>query len=156
MLCFVGMLYPLHALNLNILNVRGRSYLFLRLEIIKKIIAIPTIILGILFGIKVMIFGMFITSVFAYYLNSYYSGKLIGYSIFEQIKDILPSFILAATMGTLVYAEVLFLPFSLLSLLIIQLLTGALFIIGMCEILHFRDYIYIKEIVREKKFNKPK
>jgi len=62
MLCFVGMFYPLHALNLNMLKVQGRSDLFLRLEIIKKVLAIPTIIIGIIWGIKVMIAGIMFTT----------------------------------------------------------------------------------------------
>ena len=62
MLCFAGMLYPLHALNLNMLNVQGRSDLFLKLEIIKKIIAMPVIMAGIFCGIKAMIGGMIILS----------------------------------------------------------------------------------------------
>ena len=63
LLCFVGMLFPLHALNLNMLNVKGRSDLFLKLEIIKKILVIPVIIVGIYMGIKVMIIGSFIFSI---------------------------------------------------------------------------------------------
>ena len=77
LLCFVGAMYPLHALNLNMLQVQGRSDLFLRLEIIKKLIAIPTIIIGIIWGIKVMILGMWVNTLIAYYLNSYYSGHQI-------------------------------------------------------------------------------
>lgn len=103
MLCFVGMFYPLHALNLNMLKVQGRSDLFLRLEIIKKILAIPVIIIGIIYGIKIMILGMLINTIIAYYLNSFWSGKLIGYSSFEQVKDIFPSFLLAFTVAAIVY-----------------------------------------------------
>ncbi|MEI6696956.1 MAG: lipopolysaccharide biosynthesis protein [Bacteroidota bacterium] len=150
MLCFIGMLYPLHALNLDMLNVQGRSDLFLRLEIIKKLIFIPTIIIGVFFGIKIMIAGMFVTSLFAYYLNSYYTGKLIGYSIIEQIKDILPSFMIAFVMAAIVYAESLLLSFPPLLLLIIQLITGIILTVGICEVLHFKDYLYIREIVYEK------
>lgn len=150
MLCFIGMLYPLHSLNLNMLNVRGRSDLFLRLEIIKKIIAIPTIIIGVFLGIKIMITGIFVMSLFAYYLNSYYSGKLIGYPMMEQIKDILPSFILSFFMAAVVYSESLLLSISPLPLLLIQLITGILLTFGICEVLSFKDYLYIKEIVKEK------
>lgn len=56
MLCFVGMMYPLHALNLNMLQVSGRSDLFLKLEVIKKILAIPTIVIGVIWGIKIMFY----------------------------------------------------------------------------------------------------
>lgn len=150
MLCFVGMFYPLHALNLNMLQVQGRSDLFLRLEIIKKTLAIPIIIIGVIWGIKAMILGMIIISLVAYYLNSYWSGGFIGYSFLEQIKDILPSFLLSMIMSATVFVEGLFIPLSSLPLLILQLSTGAILTFGLFEVLHFKDYIFIKEIILEK------
>lgn len=150
MLCFVGMFYPLHALNLNMLQVQGRSDLFLRLEIIKKALAVPIIIIGIIWGIKTMILGMMVNTLIAYYLNSYWSGRFIGYSFLSQIKDILPSFFLALIMGSVVFVEGLLIPLTPLPLLIIQLITGVLITISMCEGFHFKDYLYIKEIVKEK------
>ena len=150
MLCFVGMLYPLQALNLNMLNIRGKSDLFLRLEIIKKALAVPVIIVGVMWGIKAMILGMIFLSLIAYYLNSYWSGRLIGYSFLEQIKDIFPSFLVAVIMSAIVFAEGLLVPLTPLPLLIIQLITGAVLIFGLCEVFHFKDYLYIKSIVNEK------
>lgn len=154
MLCFVGMLYPLHAINLNMLNVQGRSDLFLRLEIIKKILAVPVIIIAIFFGIKAMILGMILLSFFAYYLNSYWSGRLINYSWIEQIKDILPSFMIAAVMSSIVFIESIFFKLSPLPMLLIQLLTGAILTFSICEIIRFKDYLYIKEIVNDKLFKR--
>jgi len=150
MLCFIGMFYPLHALNLDMLQVQGRSDLFLRLEIIKKALAIPIIIIGVFWGIKPMIFGMMANNLIAYYLNSYWSGRFIGYSFLEQIKDILPSLMLALIMSSFVFAEGLILPLSPLPLLIIQLISGAALTLGMCEVFHLKDYIYIKDIVLGK------
>jgi len=63
--CFEGMLYPLHALNLNMLQVEGRSDLFLRLEIIKKLLAAPIIIIGIFLGIKIMLIGMILNLIYS-------------------------------------------------------------------------------------------
>jgi len=150
MLCFVGMLYPLHALNLNMLNVQGRSDLFLRLEIIKKALAVPVIVIAVIWGIKAMILGMMLLSLIAYYLNSYWSGRFIGYSFLEQIKDILPSFLLAVIMSSIVFAEGLLIPLPPLPLLIIQLITGAVLTFGLCDGFHFKDYLYIKSIVNDK------
>jgi teichuronic acid exporter len=150
MLCFVGMMYPLHALNLNMLQVQGRSDLFLKLEIIKKIIAIPTIVIGVFFGIKMMIVGMMVNTLIAYYLNSYWSGVKIGYSFKHQVKDILPSFFLSLIMGISVYILGELLPFSYLVNLIIQILFGALFVFVFCEITKFKDYIFAKQLVLEK------
>lgn len=150
MLCFVGMMYPLHALNLNMLQVQGRSDLFLKLEVIKKIIAIPTIVIGIFFGIKIMIVGMMVNTLIAYYLNSYWSGVKIGYSFKHQVKDILPSFFLALSMGVLVYLLGELLPFSYPVNLIIQIVFGGLFVLVISEVTKFRDYIFAKELVLEK------
>ena len=91
-ICFSGMLYPLHAINLNILQVKGRSDLFLRLEIIKKIIAVGPLLLGVFFNIESMLWGSVCSSLIAYFLNSYYSASLINYPTKDQLKDILPTF----------------------------------------------------------------
>jgi O-antigen/teichoic acid export membrane protein len=147
LLCISGMLYPLQVLNLNMLNVSGRSDLFLRLEIIKKSLAIPTIIIGIVWGIKVMILGMMINAWISYYLNSFWSGKFVNYANKEQLKDIFPSFLLALINGVFVYLIGLFLPFSPIALLAVQLLFGVVFIISVCEYKKIDEYLYIKEIL---------
>jgi O-antigen/teichoic acid export membrane protein len=152
MLCFVGMFYPLHALNLNMLQVQGRSDLFLRLEIIKKLIAIPTIVIGVFFGIKILIVGLMVNTVIAYYLNSYWSGKFIGYSTYQQIKDILPSFCLALFVGFVVFMTGYFLNISYLLKLIVQVLLGMVLTFGISELIHLEDYRYLKDIVHEKIF----
>nr|WP_320022412.1 MOP flippase family protein [uncultured Draconibacterium sp.] len=150
MLCFVGMFYPLHALNLNMLQVQGRSDLFLRLEIIKKILAIPIIVIGIYWGIKMMIGGMMVNTLIAYYLNSYWSGKMIGYSFRQQVIDIFPSLLLALIMAATVFILGNFLELAPQTKLIIQVLCGILFIFAVGEISRFNDYIYLKSLVFEK------
>jgi len=150
LLCFVWMFYPLHALNLNMLQVEGRSDLLLRLEIIKKVLAVPTIIIGIFWGIKIMIAGMIMNSIIAYFLNSYWSGRHIGYSSWQQIKDILPSFSLAIFMAGIVFLVGYLLPLSSLLKLIIQIITGAIIILVSSELFKFRDYFFIKNLVLEK------
>ncbi|SFF46380.1 MOP flippase family protein [Sunxiuqinia elliptica] len=150
MLCFVGMFYPLHALNLNMLQVQGRSDLFLRLEIIKKTLAIPTIVIGIFFGIKLMIAGMMVNTLIAYYLNSFWSGKMIGYSFRQQVKDIFPSLLLALIMAATVFILGNFLVLAPITKLIVQVLFGIVFIFAVGEISRFNDYIYLKSLVFEK------
>lgn len=147
LLCFVGIFYPLHSLNLNMLQVKGRSDLFLKLEIIKKVLAIPVIVIGIFVGIKAMIIGMIVNTVLAYYLNSYWSGKLIGYSIREQIMDILPSFVMAAVISVTVYFAGLFINTIPIIVLILQLVIGMVLVIASGEITRMENYIYIKEII---------
>ena len=153
LLCFVGMLYPLHALNLNMLNVQGRSDLFLRLEIIKKILAVPIIVIGVIFGIKIMIMGMIVLSLIAYYINSYWSGKLINYPIGEQVRDIIPGFLMAVVVNVLVFIAGNLINTTPLVLLSLQISLGALMTVGLCELFKMQAYLYIKEIVF-KKFQK--
>lgn len=150
MLSFVGMMYPLHSLNLNMLQVQGYSGLFLKIEIIKKILAIPTLVIGVFWGVKLMIAGMMINSLISYYLNSYWSGIKIGYSIKDQIKDILPSFALSLFMAVFVFYIGLVLPFNLPGNLIVQVLSGFIFVVFVGEIFKVNDYLYIKSILREK------
>jgi O-antigen/teichoic acid export membrane protein len=154
LLSFVGMLYPLHAINLNMLNVQGRSDLFLRLEIIKKILAIPVILMGILLGVKMMIVAMIFLSLIAYFLNSYYSGQLIGYSSLQQVKDIFPSFVLATFIGLVIYSLGIYLTLPNYVILITQLLAGGFLFFTLGELFKMKDYEYVKEIFVSKFINR--
>lgn len=147
LLTFVGMMYPLHALNLNMLQVQGRSDLFLRLEIIKKLIAIPTIIIGVFFGIKIMILGMWVNTLIAYYLNSYWSGRMINYPMREQVSDIMPGFGIAFTMGAVVMFAGWLIPVSFPVKLVIQLILGALLSLFLCEFFKPEAYLELRQIV---------
>jgi teichuronic acid exporter len=145
--CLAGMLYPLHAMNLNILKVKGRSDIFLNLEIIKKIIAIIPIFLGVFIGIEVMLWGSVVVSFFSYFLNAHYSGRLINYSVKDQIKDIAPSFLISFFMAAIVYLEGFVFSMPLMFQLILQVFTGIFIIVTICEIGRFEDYLYIKKII---------
>lgn len=147
MLCFVGMMYPLHALNLNILNVKGRSDLFLKLEIIKKVLAVPVIVVGVMFGIKIMIAGMMVNSLISYYLNSYWSGQFINYPLKEQVIDILPSFLIALIMGFPVFLSGILFKDNYLHALIVQILSGIFIVFSICELSRFKIYLEIKYVI---------
>lgn len=144
-ICFQMMLYPLHSLNLNMLQVQGRSDLFLRLEIIKKCVAVIPILLGIFIDIYWMLWGSVCTGFFAYYLNSYYSGKYLNYSMMAQLKDILPSFGVAALMAVVTYIVSL-LPLSPYLLLPLQLLVGTIVTVLLCECFRLEEYRELKGI----------
>jgi len=150
-LCFVGMFSPLHTLNLNILFLDGRSDLGLKLEIYKILIAIPVILLGIFFGIKIMLTGMVFHAVISYYLNSSISGKLIEYPVREQVRDILPSFIIALLMGITVYLFGLVLPVGDLLKLILQIAIGATLVLVSGHLIKLEPYLFIKELIHTRK-----
>lgn len=145
-ICFSGMLYPLHAINLNILQVKGRSDLFLKLEIIKKIIAVGPIVLGIFYGIEYMLWGSVFTSFIAYLLNSYYSAGLIHYPTKEQIKDVFPTFAVSLIVAAVMWS------FSLLDVsvyiqLSIQIAVGLILASVFYEKLQFPEYLEAKRML---------
>lgn len=144
-ICTYGMLYPLHALNLNMLQVQGRSDLFLKLEIIKKIIGIGPLLLGIFVNIYLMLAGTLLASLISYYLNAYYSGPFLKYSIKEQVKDILPCFGVAISMAVPVFA-MSFIPMNPFILLPLQIIVGAVITICICEVTKLPEYLELKGI----------
>lgn len=102
-LCWNGILYPIHSYNLNILKVKGRSDLFLKLEFVKKAILIVAIAISIHFGIIGLLYSSIITSLLAFFVNTYYTGKFLDYSSMDQTKDLLPIMLLASFVGLAVY-----------------------------------------------------
>lgn len=142
-ICFSGMLYPLHAINLNILQVKGRSDLFLKLEIIKKIIAVIPIAIGIFYGIEFMLWGSVCTSFVAFFLNSYYSADLIGYPTLRQIKDVLPTFLVSLIVAGIMWG-LSFLPLSYYIILPLQLIVGLVLAYLIYERIQLPEYMEIR------------
>lgn len=97
-LCFAGLLYPIHAFNLNLLKVLGRSDLFLKLEILKKCIIVIFVAIAFRYGIFGLVWSMLFSSVGALFVNTYYTNKLIGYSIWNQFSDLKLTALLSAVM----------------------------------------------------------
>lgn len=98
-----GILYPIHVYNLQILNVKGRSDLFLKLEIIKKIIVVIAVLISFRYGIFGLLYGTVITSLIAFFINTHYSGKFIDYSAWKQTKDLMPIVLLSFMVGAIIY-----------------------------------------------------
>lgn len=144
-ICLSGMLYPLHAINLNILQVRGRSDLFLKLEVLKKSIAVVPVIIGIFYGIEYMLWGGVCTSFIAYFLNSYYSAELINYPIKEQLKDILPTFLVSFIVASLMWSVSL-LDWSMYLIFSIQLLLGFFLAVLIYEKTNLPEYLELKNL----------
>ena len=139
--CLVGLMFPLHLINLNVLQAIGRSDLFLRLEIIKKVLIIINISITWQWGISAMICGMIITSLISYYLNSYYTGTLINYAIREQFWDFAGYLILAALMAIVVYAVGLLSFPNLWSQLVAQLSVAMFSYVGLCRLFRLSDFM---------------
>lgn len=97
-LCFSMMWYPIHAINLNLLQVKGRSDLFLKLEIIKKIIGVCVLCVTVPLGLKAMCYGSIASSLIGLVINTHYTGKIIGVGFMIQMQDLRPSLLLSLAM----------------------------------------------------------
>ena len=106
-ICFSSMWYPVHAINLNLLQVKGRSDLFLRLEIIKKALITVVVFICVPFGIMGICFGSVFTSLACLVINTYYTGKLIHVGFLRQMMDMAPTLLASLAMGAVVYFSVM-------------------------------------------------
>ena len=147
LLCISGSLYPLHSLNLSILKIFGRSDLFLLLEIIKIFLIIPVVYIGVKYGIIYLILGGTVSSIISYFINSYWSKKLINYSSMNQIISILPSFLLAIIIAGIVFILGHVVNSTPLLTLILQLFVGCIFFLIVAEIFKNKDYIFLKRTI---------
>ena len=148
LICLSMVLYPLHALNLNMLQIQGRSDIFLVLEIVKKIIGVVPLLLGIFVNIYWMLWGVVITGVIAFFLNSYYTGKKLKYSSWMQLKDISASFTVSLIMAVAVYF-LKYIPVSYWVVLPLQLLVGTTMFFVICEKIKLEEYLEIKAITKK-------
>lgn len=124
LLCFALMWYPIHAINLNLLQVEGRSDLLLRTEIIKKIIGVAILIISIPCGIYGICIGLIINSIISLIINTYYTGKLISVGFFLQMKDLTPIFIISLIMGIIIHIITICLPMAPIFSVLTGLLVG--------------------------------
>lgn len=132
-ICFSGMWVPIHMLNLNILNVKGRSDLFLKLEIIKKSLIVIILVISVPFGIKAMLIGSVVNSYLGLVINLYFSKKIINYGFWDQMNDLFPILILSFIMGLLIYFSINYLESNLLKL-IVGFFEGLIFYISIAWI----------------------
>ncbi len=109
-ICITGILYPFHVFNLHIINVKGRSDLNLKLEIIKGGLIVIVLFMSIMFGFKGLLYGTVILSIISLFINSYYSKRFLNYSIFEQFRDLWLFIVIAflSALGAYLLVEVCF------------------------------------------------
>ena len=137
-ICFSMMWYPVHAINLNLLQVEGRSDYFLKLEIIKKIQGVIVLCITIPLGLVTMCYGRVVSSVLCLVYNTYYTKKLIDYGFASQMKDLLPILAHSLVMGVIVWMIVLFLP-SLWLQLVVGVIAGAAYYLVGAYIMRFDE-----------------
>jgi len=149
-ICFQLMWYPIHAINLNILQVKGRSDYFLKLEIFKKVQGVLILCITVPMGIVAMCYGSVISSLISLIWNTYYTNKLIGYGYWAQMSDLLPILIHSLIMWALVLLIVNLMP-TLWLKLIIGVLAGMVYYIAGAYIMKFPEMDELLTILKLKK-----
>lgn len=145
--CITYMFYPIHTANLNAIKAMGRSDLFLKLEIAKKIVGMTLLLSTMWFGVMAMAYSLLISSVTSQIINSWPNRKLLNYRYWDQLKDILPGVALAIFMGCCVNLVGL-LHLSNTVTLLIQIPMGAAIYIGASAAIHLESYDYLMGMIR--------
>ena len=147
--CITYMFYPIHTANLNAIKALGRSDLFLKLEIIKKVIGLAVMLTTMWHGVMVMAYSLLFTSVISQIINSWPNKKLLNYGYLEQLKDVLPPILIAIVMGGLVYS-IEFFHLNTILTLIIQVPTGIMIYILLSRMFKVDSYEYIMRMLKKR------
>lgn len=137
-ICLSMMWYPIHSINLNLLQVKGRSDLFLKLEIIKKCVGIAILCCTIPLGLVAMCWGTVLSSLISLIINTHYTGKLIQVGFLKQMKDLSPSLLYSFSMGAIVLGAIQFIKGDALQLTI-GIILGIVYFIAITSITKSKD-----------------
>lgn len=146
--CFSYAFYPLHTANLNAIKAMGRSDLFLKLEIIKKVFGVIILLVTLQYGVYVMALSLLFTSVMSQLINSWPNAKLLDYAYGHQLMDMLPAILLSLVMGTAVYPIQLF-GWSDWVTLPVQVIAGAAVYILGSVIFRLDSFSYLLGIMKK-------
>ena len=146
--CASYSLWPIHTANLQAINALGRSDIFLKLEIIKKIMGVTILIISVKYGVYAVALGMLLSGIISTFINSYPNKKLLNYAYKEQILDILPSLLISLIMGGLIY----FLSYIVkgnFSLIVTQVIFGGISYVLLSIIFKLECYKYLLNTIKE-------
>ena len=148
-ICVAAMFYPVHALNLNLLQVKGRSDLFLRLEVFKKLVGVGILLMTLPMGLMMMCVGQIFSSIICLAINTYYTGRLIRVGFVRQMADLSPTLLLTFVMGGGVYLLT-----TLFANVYVQLgvgiVAGVVFYTGGSYLFRFPEMRELVSIIRKK------
>lgn len=148
--CITYAFYPIHTANLNAIKAMGRSDLFLKLEILKKIIGLTAILITMWISVEAMAYSLLVTTLLNQIINSWPNKKLLGYSYLEQVRDMLPQIGLSVLMGAAIYLVQLA-GFSSIFTLCIQIPLGIIIYIALSKLLHIESFEYITSMLKSFK-----
>lgn len=149
LLCFSLMWYPIHSINLNLLQVKGRTDLFFRLEVIKKIIGLSILVVTLPLGLVVFCIGGIISSLVCLAVNTYYTGKLINVGYLKQMRDLFPTLLLSLVLFGVILALNQFISSYLLQILVGGTI-GSLVYLGGAYLFKFDELNDVKYMLKRK------
>lgn len=145
--CLTYVFQPIHTCNLNAIKALGRSDLFLKLEIIKTILGIIIVILTARYGVWMICVGSFVSSIVSQIVNAWPNKKLLKYSYLEQLKDIIPTLVIALIMAIVVFFLGKYIENTVLAF-IVQIIVGVIVYIGESILFHIDSFEYIIYFVK--------
>lgn len=145
--CITYLFYPIHTANLNAIKAMGRSDLFLKQEILKTIVGLLAVIITARISVKAMAYSLLVTSVISQVINSWPNKRLLNYQYTDQLKDILPGIALAVFMGCCIY-PMSFLSIPAVTMLIIQVIVGAVIYVAGSIIFKLDSFQYLWSIIK--------
>ncbi len=145
--CFTYMFWPIHTANLNAIKAMGRSDLFLKLEIVKKIMGLTLLLLTMRISVMAMAYSLVVSGICSQVINSWPNWKLLDYNYFEQLRDILPSIVIALLMGLIVYLVGL-LRVPTIIVLFIQIIAGSAIYVGTSALLHLEEFEHLFGMIK--------
>jgi len=148
--CFSGMLLTTHTINLNILKARGRTDFYLISEVCKKIVGIILLIVGLRWGIIGIVSSLVLNAYISFFINAFFTSKVIQYSIFEQFKDIFPTLILSVLIGSVVYIITKFVYLPSFLLLMSQTVLFIGFFILSAKIMRLEAFGVLNLLLKER------
>ena len=146
--CITFMFYPIHTANLNAIKAMGRSDVFLKLENIKKIMGLTILLTSMWFGVMAMAYSLLLSTFLSTIINSWPNKKLMNYKYKDQMKDIMPSILLAVVMGICVYS-INFFELSSIITIIIQIPLGAIIYILLSKLFKIEAYSYLIDMIKQ-------
>jgi len=146
--CAAYALWPIHTVNLQAINALGRSDIFLRLEIMKKIVGVSVFAVTVPIGIYAIALGSIVSGVISTLINAYPNKLLLDYSFTEQWRDLMPALILSLVMCGVVYG-VLFFGLPIWATLVLQIVVGVVMYVGLAWVLGLESLTYVMNTVKE-------
>ena len=141
--------YPIHSANMSAFKAMGKSRTLLVVEIIKKSIELIVFLSVMWFGVNAIVIGMTACSISFVFLNAFPNKKFIGYSVWEQLKDIMPSIIMSSFMAVSVFF-MKYLPINVWLILLLQILTGVIVYFAAALITKNKELIFLKNTLKTK------